>query len=97
MHFRASIWAGTVRRVGDDYGLNAAVVEVLRAERARAGITLGELANRSEVPLVSVQRMLAGTRDLRLSTLEALCAGLQVSPAEVLVRAETRQRRRLSR
>lgn len=68
-------------------GLNAAVVRVLRSERAAAGISLAVLSQRSRVPVVTVQRLMAGVRPLRLETLEALCAGLQVSPATVMAQA----------
>lgn len=76
-----------MRRVVHPSGLNAAVVEVLCEERKAARLSLAELAERSGVPLVTVQRLMAGRRDLRLDTLDALCAGLQVSPAVVLGQA----------
>lgn len=88
MRWSARSGSGTVRRVTDNSGLNSAVVRVLCSERAACGITLAVLSQRSRVPLVTVQRVMAGVRPLRLDTLEALCAGLQVSPAVVLARAE---------
>lgn len=87
MHYSCRDASGTVRRVVHPTGLNAAVVEVLSSERKAARLSLAELAERSGVPLVTVQRLMAGRRGLRLDTLDALCAGLQVSPAVVLTLA----------
>lgn len=69
------------------------VAAVLRGERAVAGMTIEELAERSGVPKVSVQRFLAGRRAINLDVLEALCTGLRLTPEDVVAQARERQQR----
>lgn len=69
-------------------GLNGAVVLVLRAQREASGLTQAEVARRADIPEVSVQRLLAGTRAITLETLESLCGALCVLPHDVVAEAE---------
>lgn len=73
-----------------DEGLNAAVAAQLRAERAAADLTMQQLADRAEIPLVSVQRYLRAKRDIDIATLYALCEALGVEPFDVVAAAQTR-------
>jgi transcriptional regulator with XRE-family HTH domain len=76
-------------------GLNGAVAAVLRGERAAAGLTLEELADRSGVPVVSLRRFLAGERAINVAVLHSVTQALGVEPSEVLEAAQTRLERRL--
>ena len=73
-----------------DEGLNGRVAAVLRDERTSAGYTIEQLADRSGVPVVTVQRLLAARRAITIAALEALCFGLGLSPAVVMASALTR-------
>lgn len=73
-----------------DEGLNGSVAAVLREERTSAGLTIEQLADRSGIPVVTVQRLLAARRAITMTALDALCYGLGVSPAEVLTLALAR-------
>lgn len=87
MHYSWFVQSGTVPRVAPKIGLNEAVVNVLRTQRAATDVTIAELAERTHIPVVTVQRLLAGKRPLRLDTLDALCRGLHLSPTLVIALA----------
>lgn len=55
----------------------------LREARQDAGLTLEELAERSELHLAAVERMENGTTLPHLDTLVKLAAALEVSPSEL--------------
>lgn len=73
-----------------DEGLNGSVAAVLRDARATAGYTIEQLAERSGIPVVTVQRLLAARRAITMAAFDALCYGLGVSPANVMTAALTR-------
>jgi transcriptional regulator with XRE-family HTH domain len=75
------------REQGHNEGLNGAIAAVLRGERASANITIAELATRSGVPKVTIQRLLAARRPITMEALERMCNGLQISPVEVTLSA----------
>lgn len=58
-----------------------------------AGMTIEELAERSGVPKVSVQRFLIGRRAINMDVLQSLCTGLRIVPEDVVAQARERQRR----
>lgn len=73
-----------------DYGdiFNKAVAAELRAERARKGITLGQLVEETGIALSTVQRYLNGKRDIPISALTDLCRALGVSAGAIFDAAE---------
>lgn len=71
-------------------GMNAAVAAELRAEKAALGLTNQDLADRSGIPVVSVQRYLAPSRNIDIEILGALCDALGVSLTEIARAAEAR-------
>lgn len=74
------------------YGNNLATViaQQLRAERAAAGLTHKELAERAGLKEQSVIRYLTEKRDIDTPTLGALCDALNLTPQELVVRAVDR-------
>jgi len=73
-------------------GLNGAVAAELRAEMARQGVTQKELARTSGVPVVSVQRYLAHTRAIDISSLDKLARALGTDAMTVMATAGSRLR-----
>lgn len=63
---------------------------MLREERAKADLSLADLADRTGIPVVSVQRYLAATRRMTMNTLDALCTALDLDIVAVFVTAEER-------
>jgi transcriptional regulator with XRE-family HTH domain len=73
-----------------DEGLNGSVAAVLREARTSAGYTIEQLAERSGIPVVTVQRLLAARRAITMAAFDSLCFGLGVSPGDVMTVALTR-------
>ena len=71
-------------------GLNGAVAAELRAEKAAQNLTNQDLADRSGIPIVSVQRYLVPKRAIDLVVLEQLAAAVGKTPAEIVEAAERR-------
>lgn len=69
--------------------INAIAAEV-RAERAAKKMTIAELSQASRVPEATLNRYLAGKRDIPGSTLLALAGALGVEPGQILNRAALR-------
>lgn len=76
----------------NNYGLEiqTAIAEVLRAERAIAGMTQAEMAERAGMTEQTVGRYLRGTRDIPLFALASMCKGLGLSMSAVIDQAEQR-------
>jgi transcriptional regulator with XRE-family HTH domain len=70
---------------GDRYAL--AVASELRAERARTGVTLAQLVERTGVAQSTIQRYLNGKRDIPTPVFIDLCVALGVSPRVIFDRA----------
>lgn len=68
----------------------AAVAAELRAERAAKKISIRELSEASGIPEVSLNRYLAGRRDIPGSVLMSIGEGLGVDPGIILDRAVRR-------
>jgi transcriptional regulator with XRE-family HTH domain len=68
----------------------AAVAAELRAERAASRLTVKELSATAGVPVPTLNRYLAGERDVPGSTLVALAVALNVEPGTLLDRAFAR-------
>lgn len=68
----------------------AAIAAELRAERAAKRMTITQLSQRSGVPSATLNRYLAGQRDVPVSTIIALASALEVDPGELLDRAVAR-------
>jgi hypothetical protein len=66
----------------DNY--TAAVAETLRAERAAAGLTIPELADRAGMVAVTLQRVLKAERDITVAQLAALAPVLGMTPSKLL-------------
>jgi len=75
----------------DNY--TAAVAETLRAERAAAGLTIPELADRAGMVAVTLQRVLKAERDITVAQLAALAPVLGMTPSKLLAKAERRSAR----
>lgn len=79
----------------EEYGrvYTRAVAAELRAERGAKQLTVAEVADRSGIPEVSLQRYLSGKRDLATSKFAAIALALEVDPGEILDRATKRVER----
>lgn len=62
---------------GERFGLN------IRNEREAAGMSQEQLADAAKVHLSEVSRVERAERDLRLSTILRLAAGLEIRPAKL--------------
>lgn len=71
-------------------GLNGAVAAELRAEKAAQNLTNQDLADRSGIPIVSVQRYLVPKRAIDLVVLEQLATAVGKTPGELVEAAERR-------
>ena len=71
-------------------GYTAAVAEALRAERASAGLSIRELADRAGMVAVTLQRVLKAERDITVAQLAALAPALGMTPSTLLAEAERR-------
>ena len=68
----------------------AYVAGELRAERARQGLTIDELAERSGVAKTTVNRALKGDTALAVEVLIPLCAALRIDLGQLLNEAARR-------
>lgn len=57
---------------------------MVRARRRAVGLTLAELSERAGLSANYLQTIEAGTRDVSLSSLEAIATALDVTPGELL-------------
>lgn len=80
-----------------DYSWGQALADELHAEREGQRMTLDDLARRSGVPKVTLQRYLAGTREIRIDALANICRALGISIGEMAGRAQARYDRGQSR
>ena len=69
----------------------AYVAGELRAERARQGLTIDELAERSGVAKTTVNRALKGDTALAVEVLIPLCAALRIDLGQLLNEAARRR------
>ncbi|WP_243061200.1 helix-turn-helix transcriptional regulator [Nocardioides sp. SR21] len=74
-------------------GLNGAVAAELRAEKAAQNLTNQEIADRSGIPVVSVQRYLVPKRGIEVVVLEKLAAAVGKKASEIVEAAERRLER----
>lgn len=74
-------------------GLNAAVAATLNGERTAAGLTHDDLAELSGVNKRTLMRLLKAQRDIDVNVMAALAAVFNLTPAELLAKAEDWQRR----
>jgi transcriptional regulator with XRE-family HTH domain len=72
--------------------LNAALLKAIRAERARAGLTQSELAERLGWHRNTIAKIEAGDRQLAAHELVDVCQVLQVPLTTLLVQADPRDR-----
>jgi transcriptional regulator with XRE-family HTH domain len=72
--------------------LNAALLKAIRAERARAGLTQSELAERLGWHRNTIAKIEAGDRQLAAHELVDLCQALAVPLTTLLVQADPRDR-----
>jgi transcriptional regulator with XRE-family HTH domain len=73
--------------------MQAALIKAIRAERARVGLTQVELADRLGWSRQTVNKIEAGERMVLAHELVDLCAALDVTFAELMVKADQRDRR----
>lgn len=78
-------------------GLNGAVAAELRAEKAAQNLTNQDIADSSGIPVVSVQRYLAPTREIDVTVLGRLAVALGKTAAEVVEAAEVRLARQAAK
>lgn len=62
----------------------------LRAEKAAAQLSLDELAEKSGVPRPTLQRYIAGERDIPSSRLDHIAHALGLTTSDLVARAEER-------
>jgi transcriptional regulator with XRE-family HTH domain len=67
-----------------------ALAATLRAERARAGWTIEEMAERSGLNYETLRRMLRAERDISMDSLRRVSDALRVAPSYLLADAESR-------
>jgi transcriptional regulator with XRE-family HTH domain len=70
--------------------LNDALAAELRAERGVKGTTFATLKAQSGISESTLMRLFKGERDLRASHLILLAEALEISPADLIARAEKR-------
>lgn len=75
-------------------GLNGAVVEVLRGERAARRLTLEEVAKAAEIPYRTLFRYFNAERAITMAILEPVALALGVTPAYVMEAAARRMAER---
>lgn len=73
-----------------DYSWGQALADELHAEREAQRMTLDDLASRSGVPKVTLQRYLAGSREIRVDALDQICRALGLPIGEMATRAQAR-------
>jgi transcriptional regulator with XRE-family HTH domain len=73
--------------------MQAALIKAIRAERARVGLTQVELAERLGWSRQTVNKIEAGERMVLAHELVDICAALDVTFAELMVKADQRDRR----
>lgn len=71
-------------------GWNAAVAAQIRAERAAAGLTLDQLAEKSGIPKRTLIRLINAERAIDVAHLAAVAEVFDLSLAELLDRARSR-------
>ena len=81
-------WAYSVHVT--DYGtqFNGGVASELRAERARKGITLTQLVQRTGLSDSAVRRYLKGDRAIPMDSFIDLCKALEVKPDAIFSRVQ---------
>jgi transcriptional regulator with XRE-family HTH domain len=67
-----------------------ALAATLRAERARAGWTIEEMAERSGLNYETLRRVLRAERDISMDSLRRIANGLGVAPSSLMRDAESR-------
>lgn len=80
------------RRTKPRSPLHRSVGEAITVLREDAGLTLEELADRASMRFQLVSDLERGVTDPKLSTLERICAGLQIEISSLLHHAERIQR-----
>ena len=65
-------------------GLNGAVAGELRAHKARRNMSNEQIAGKSGIPLVSVNRYMAGKRPITLALLNELAEALGTTPETII-------------
>lgn len=79
---------------GPGDGMNAAVAAVLRGERESAHITYEELGKRTGISPRTLKRLMSSVeRDIDVNVLASLGEAFNMTPAQVMERAEEWQRR----
>lgn len=67
-----------------------AIAQQLRAEIAAAGFTITEVAARTGIPRVSIDRWAKGTRLVTIANLYRICAAIELDPRLLIERATLR-------
>ena len=67
-----------------------AIAQQLRAEIAAAGFTITEVATRTGIPRVSIDRWVKGTRLVTIANLYRICAAIELDPRLLIERATLR-------
>lgn len=78
-------------------GLNGALIDFFRAEMAARRITQPELATLSGIPVVSLQRYLAGKRMMTVEVVEQIAGAFDLSAVQAAMRAESAREEREAR
>lgn len=68
--------------------INEATSKAIGAERAIAGMTIRELAEKSGIPLTSLQRVLQAEREIKINQVAQIASALGVYPHEIVEHAE---------
>jgi transcriptional regulator with XRE-family HTH domain len=87
--------AGTDGHEVMDDALALALARAIRAERARAGLTQAQLAERLDINPVTVSQIETLTRRVYLDEIPSICQALDVTLDQLLFRASPEARRRL--
>lgn len=83
-------WATRVIRMESKEDINRAVAAELRAAKGVAKLPVRVLVERTGIPTATLNRLLNGERDIKVSQLYALTDALNVSPVKLVERAVQR-------
>lgn len=76
----------------EDY-INEAVAAELKAAHTAEGLSRKQLAAKTGIPMVSLERFLNAKRDISVRTLGLIADASNIDPAEIMERAQKRARR----
>ena len=93
MHASMITYGASIPNMTTANTLGPAVAEVLRVERARAQLTIDELADRAGIGRSTLSRLSKGERGINLGHLAAICEVLGIKVSDFMEMIEAVQER----